>query len=299
MAEREFISRKISEFQALSSDEDIYHAIIQGLREIVPDCTITISSYDIDTNNIIAKGILPAEIAHLFRNLTGEDIIGKRLRFDDTYAVKTTKSGKIIRIPGDLYFTMSGAVPLEVARKIEMTFLMGRDKFFIGLVFQDRILAVVMIVPKEGDDLTSYELIETYIGQASLALSQRLSPMEGMRESQKMLWSCTESGADFIIKILSDGTLTYFNKGFCGTVKNEESNLAGRSFFSIIPDTDLNTVKNALKNATSQNPKVILKHRLICANGEVINVELTCRGITDYGNNIAKFFWLGKVLQRV
>ena len=298
MVEREFISRKISEFQALSSDEDIYHAIIQGLREIVPDCTITISSYDNDTNNIIAKGILPAEIGHLFRKLTGEDIIGKRLRFDDPYALKTTKSGKIIRIPGDLYFTMSGAVPLEIAREIELTFLMGRDKFFIGLVFQDRILAVVMIVPKEGEDLTSYELIETYIGQASLALSQRLA-MEGMRESQEMLWSCIEAEADFIIRILSDGTLLYFNKGFCGTVKNEESNLAGRSFFSLIPDTDHNAVNRALKNATSQNPKVILRHRLICADGEIINVELTCHRISHNGNNIAKFFCLGKVLKPV
>lgn len=294
-ADHEFISRKIDEFQRLLSDQDMYYAIIQGLREIVPDSTITISSYDSDTNSIIAKGIIPGEVIHLFKNLTGEDIIGKRLRFNDPYAMKTTQSGKLIKIPSDLYFTMSGDILLEVSREIETTFSMGRDKYFIGLVFQDRILGVVMIVPKEGDCLPNHELIETYIRQVSIALSQRLT-REKMQENEEMLLLCSEAKADVVFRILPDGTMLSMNQAFCDAVKIEKPNLVGRSLLFMIPENEQHFVHEGLKNITSQDPHVMIKHRLICADGELLHIECNYHGISHKNDNIETFFCLGKIL---
>ncbi len=84
-------------------------------------------------------------------------------------AVKIVTSGKIVRVPGNLFIATQKQVPEEVCAKIEETLNIG-DIFIIGLVSQGIILANVVIMLQKGETLEHVDLIEAYIRQAANAL---------------------------------------------------------------------------------------------------------------------------------
>ena len=268
IADMEFLSRKAREFLELSPGADIYTAIISGLRELVPEATITISSFDLQTHAIVMRNVLPSAICSFFKTLTGEELIGKHFIVSDPDAIERLKSGQIQRIPGDLYYTMFGQIPMVASQKIEETFSLGGDKFSIGLISRNCILGVVLIVPKEGQTLVRRNLIETFLQQVSIALGQKIDA-DSLQQSEARFRVVAEEQTDFITRFLPDGTLTFVNAPLCRAIKKDPADLLGRSFFSLIPDDDRRVLTTSLESLTVKNPKTTIEHRVTGPEGEI------------------------------
>lgn len=293
LAEMEFLSRKAREFLELPSGADIFHAILDGLRELVPDSIITVSSFDYRTGTIITRSVWSNEVATLFKQLTGEDLIGKMFSVTDPDAIINMKAGRIRRIPGDVYYIMFGMVSMAISRQIEQSFEMGEDKYAVGLVYRDRLLGSVLIIPKKGRPLLHQNLIEIYLRQASITLAQRLDA-DALRQSEERFRGIIEYQSEFIIRFLPDGTLTFVNAPLCRASGVEKKDLIGRPFFSLIPADDRRMLEDGLHPLSAGNPKMSIRHRFVDRGGRTRWFEWTYRAFCNDQGLVVEYDGIGR-----
>lgn len=293
ITDMEFLSRKAREFLELPLGADIYNVISFGLRELLPEATITVSSYDPRTGAITIRNFWSEEVGILFRTLTGEDLIGKEFIVSDPDAVAGMKVGRIRRVPGDIYYAMFGLIPMAICQQIEQEFLMGSDKFAIGLVSRDRLLGTILIVPRNGQALTHQNLIETFLQQASIALAQRIDA-DALKQSEARFRAIVEDQTEFVTRFLPDGTLTFVNAPLCGAINKDPIDLLGRSFFTMIPEDDRLIVEASLKSLTVEHPKVTIEHRIPGTEGGIRWFQWTNRAIFNDHGHVMEYDGIGR-----
>jgi PAS domain S-box-containing protein len=197
IADIEFLSKKSYEFLELSPDADIYETICRGVKDILPKAIVLVNAINLK-NDATTRSVLGVEERAVFSTLMGEDIIGKFVKvpknFHGDNAVKINRSGRIIRVPGNLFIATHKHVPETVCAKIEKTLNIG-DIYLIGLVSQGIILANVVIMLRKGDSLERVDLIEAYIRQAANALL-RWNTEETLNKSEKLYRSVLENIQD-------------------------------------------------------------------------------------------------------
>jgi PAS domain S-box-containing protein len=293
LAEMEFLSGKAREFLELSADADIYNAILDGLRELVPDSVMTVSSFDCRTGTIMTRSVWSDEVGTLFKQLTGEDLIGKTFRVTDPDALVAMKTGRIRRIPGDVYYTMFGTVPMGISRQIEQSLAMEGDKYAVGMISGDRLLGAILIVPKKGQQFRHRDLIEIYLQQASIALAQRLDA-DALRQSEARFRAIVEDQTEFVIRFLPDGTLTFVNAPFCRATGLDQKELTGRSFFTMVPADDLRILQDGLQSLSADNPKTTIRHRFIDRQGRTRWFEWTNRVVCNDQGHVVEYDGIGR-----
>jgi PAS domain S-box-containing protein len=209
IADIEYISRTSYEFLELPPDADIYGTICGEVQAILPKAIVVVNSIDLKTFTATTRSVLGDEDRDVFSTLMGEDIIGKTVRFikgaEGDMAVKSNLSGRIVRVPGNLFFTMHRNVPEAVCAKIEETLNIG-DIYTMGLISQGIIVAGLVILLRKGDKLEHGKLIETYVRQASVAL-QRWITEKSLKESEKLYRSVIENIQDVFYRSDKDGNL--------------------------------------------------------------------------------------------
>jgi PAS domain S-box-containing protein len=209
IADIEYISRTSYEFLELPPDADIYGTICGEVKAILPKAIVVVNSIDLKTFTATTRSVLGDEERDVFSTLMGEDIIGKTVRFikgaEGDMAVKSNLSGRIVRVPGNLFFTMHRNVPEAVCAKIEETLNIG-DIYTMGLISQGIIVAGLVILLRKGDKLEHSELIETYVRQASVAL-QRWITEKSLKESEKLYRSVIENIQDVFYRSDTEGNL--------------------------------------------------------------------------------------------
>ena len=87
----------------------------------------------------------------------------------------------------DLYSMLFKSVPPEVVAQIEEQISFG-EAYTIGCVCRGGIFGNVAIMLKNGHELQHKELIETFLGQAAVAL-QRQHLREKLREAEETIVS--------------------------------------------------------------------------------------------------------------
>ncbi|MGB9176546.1 MAG: PAS domain S-box protein [Methanoregula sp.] len=209
IADIEFLSQKSYEFLELSPDADIYRTICQGVRDILPKSIVLVNSIDLENGSATTRSVLGEEERVVFSTFMGEDIIGRILKippgaYHET-VVKAVTSGKIVRVPGNLFIATHMQVPVEVCAKIEDALNIG-DILFIGLVSHGIILANVVIMLQKGDHPDHVDLIEAYIRQAANALL-RQKTAENLKESENLYRSIMENMQDVYYRTDKDGIL--------------------------------------------------------------------------------------------
>lgn len=290
----EFLARKNTEFAQISHDTDIFPIILSGIHEIIPESIIAIYSYDDYTNSISMRGISPQTMIPFFTTVTCEDIIGKRIPAYDQDILNLMRTGKIIKIPGNSYFTMFGTTSMLSSQKNEFDFFSGTDNYCIGLVFRNSLLGYINVALKYGDEIPRPNLIEIYTHQASIALSEKFKT-ESLSKSNSIIDRISETHPDLIIKIQSDGTLTYVNRSFCKIMKSDEQVLLGRSFFSKIPDHEKDMVINALENEPDDRDHIRIEHQMISEDGQIFDINWKYSLIPDKNGKNTHYLCIGIV----
>jgi PAS domain S-box-containing protein len=166
------------ELLELPPEADIYEAIGRGLTTLIPDAVISMVALNPVTHVITNMSMLGHEERGVFKKYLGTDPVG--IAMDPAtcppsfiLAYNEARSGRLIKIPGDLYFTMLHQVPEPVCQRIEKELDIG-DIYGIGFALHTTILGAVTIMLKKGHTIPWVDLIETYMRIATLALDRRL-----------------------------------------------------------------------------------------------------------------------------
>jgi PAS domain S-box-containing protein len=267
IADIEYLSKKSYEFLELSQDSDMYGTICRGVKDILPEAIVLVNSIDLKTDSATTRSVLGDEDRDIFSTLMGEDIIGKTTTLikgaEGDMAVKAVLSGRIVKIPGNLFFAMHRSVPEAVCAKIEGA-LNIEDSYIIGLVSQGIILANVVILLRKGDKLGHGNLIEAYIRQAANALL-RQKTAETLRESEKLYRSVIENIQDVFYRSDKDGNLTMASPSWANLLGYDSLddcigyNIAEKFYFE--PQQRKEFLDAVYRNGSVSDYEVVLKRR--------------------------------------
>ncbi len=275
IADIEFLSQKSYEFLELPPEADIYKTICRGVKTVLPKSIVLVNSIDLEKESATTQILLGDEERDVFSTLMGEDMVGKvvKLPRNETgdIARKIVTSGKIVRVPGNLFIATQKHVPEEVCAKIEETLNIG-DIYIIGLVSQGIILANVVIMLQKGDNLEHVDLIETYIRQAANALL-RQKTAERLRESEKLYRSVIENIQDVFYRSDKAGNLIMASPGWANLLRYESLdecigyNIAEKFYFEPLRRKEF--LDAVYRNGSVHDYEVVLK----CKDGSPLYVS--------------------------
>jgi len=172
-----FLSRTAMEFVELPSESDIYQFIGKRLRELVRNSFVLVNSFDETTQCIQAQAFLGArkEIESVLKILKKNPMEMSLPINEEAGAGLTT--GKLVKVPGGLYVLSFEKIPKHICTTLEKLFNLG-DIYAIGFTRKGKLFGNAVIITRGKAGLEKKDLIETFMGQASVALQRRRAEEE-------------------------------------------------------------------------------------------------------------------------
>jgi len=172
-----FLSRTAMEFVELPSKSDIYQFIGKRLRELVGNSFILVNSFDETTQCIQAQAFLGArkEIESVLKILKKNPMEMSLPINEEARAGLTT--GKLVKVPGGLYVLSFEKIPKHICTTLEKLFNLG-DIYTMGFTRKGELFGNAVIITRGRAGLEKIDIIETFIGQASVALQRRRAEEE-------------------------------------------------------------------------------------------------------------------------
>jgi PAS domain S-box-containing protein len=167
-----FLSRTAMEFVELSPRSDIYKFIGKRLRELVGNSLVLVNSFDETTQCIQVRAFsgVRKEIESILKIL-GKSPIGKSFPINEEARAGLT-TGSLVKVPGGLYVLSFEKIPKRICNTLEKLLDLG-DIYTMGFTKEGKILGNAVIITRDKAGLEKGSLIETFIGQASVALQRR------------------------------------------------------------------------------------------------------------------------------
>ena len=167
-----FLSRTAMEFVELPPRSDIYKFIGTRLRELVGNSLVLVNSFDETTQGIKVRAFsgVRKEIGSILKIL-GKSPIGKSFPINEE-ARAGLATGRLVKIPGGLYVLSFKKIPKHICNTLEKLFNLG-DIYTMGFTKEGKIFGNAVIITRDKTGLGKRSLIETFIGQASVALQRR------------------------------------------------------------------------------------------------------------------------------
>ena len=99
---------------------------------------------------------------------------------------------------------------------------------------------------------------------------------------------------DLIISFRADGSLSFVNDRFAELAGIETGNLQNESFFSRIPDDELDRIRDALGTLTPEEPGISIEHHISSPENNPRIVQWTYRALFDSEARIVEYQALGR-----
>jgi len=167
-----FLSRTAMEFVELPPRSDIYKFIGKRLRELVGNSFVLVNSFDETTQCIKVRAFSGArkEIESIIKILR-KNTIGMSFPINEEARAELS-TGRLVKVPGGLYVLSFEKIPKHICNTVEKLFKLG-DIYTMGFTKEGKIFGNAVIITRDKDGLGKRSLIETFIGQASVALQRR------------------------------------------------------------------------------------------------------------------------------
>jgi len=172
-----FLSRTAMEFVEFPFGSDIYKFIGKRLRELVGNSFVLVNSFDETTQCIKAQAFLGArkEIESVLKILR-KDLVGMPFPISEEARAALT-TGKLAKVPGGLYVLSFEKIPKYICTTLEKVLNVG-DIYVMGFTRKGKLFGNAVIITRSRAALERRDLIETFIGQASVALQRRRAEEE-------------------------------------------------------------------------------------------------------------------------
>jgi PAS domain S-box-containing protein len=172
-----FLSRTAMELVELPPESDIYQLIGKRLRELVGNSLVVINSFDEATQSVQFQALLGAkkEIENVLKLLNKDP---RQISFPiSKEAREGLTTGKLVKVPGGLHVLSFGKIPKHICTALEKLLNLG-DIHVMGFTRKGQLFGSAVIITRGRGGLEKKDLIETFIGQASVALQRRRAEEE-------------------------------------------------------------------------------------------------------------------------
>lgn len=170
MADLEFLQKKARDFVQAPAGPALYRKILQDVHGLVPDALMALSTFDPVTSVSTIRAAEGRDLEKTFRRFYGRELVGMTFHITDPAVLKVLGSGRLHKIYGGLYTGFFCQVPFDACIRMEEAMTLG-DIHAFGFIVQDHLLGNIAIVLKKGEDLPRHALLESYLGEASLAMA--------------------------------------------------------------------------------------------------------------------------------
>ncbi len=125
-------------------------------------------------------------------------------------------------------------------------------------------------------------------------ISERRQIEETLRKSESRYRAIVENQAEFVVRYMSGGILTYINDTFCRYLKTERADLIGKSYYTYIHAEDRAAFIRQIEYLGVNNPSMVAEARVVLMDGRVTWHKWTHSAIFDKGNNIVEYQATGR-----
>ncbi len=125
-------------------------------------------------------------------------------------------------------------------------------------------------------------------------ITNKILAEEELRKHEQLLSSVMDTQQELICRFLPDTTLTFVNKAYCNIFGKTESELIGRKFLEVVPESDWDDITSKLNSFNKKNPKITFESHAIKADGSIILIEWTDVAIFNEEGKIVEFQSVGR-----
>jgi hypothetical protein len=165
----ESLSRNVEEFRNLPREADIYQVIAEGVREIVPDAAVVVSSFDMETTSITVRALAGDEgvIQKHYPATIGANIV-----IADPEVLDLMSRDSISPVLGGVHIASIGKIPIVASARIEAE-LPVASICSISFTARKKMLGFAAIFRRVPGPIADEELLMAYRSLTSLALASR------------------------------------------------------------------------------------------------------------------------------
>jgi PAS domain S-box-containing protein/putative nucleotidyltransferase with HDIG domain len=275
----------------LSSEDNIYQIIGEGLQELIPGSAILINSFDETSGFFYLKAILGIDkYNENLSKISGINVIGMSLAINDKVKRDLT-NGVLKKIPSGMYDLAMGTISESSCPAIEKL-LATSDIYAIGFTCKGKLLGSANIFLHRGSSSFNREMVKTFARLASLALQQRQieKNMQGSEQKNKELLekynNVVQGSTDMIFTIDLEGRFLFTNQAMQEQLGYSGQELNKTNCFQLVHPDDLEQVKNkfiSLINGKSINK---LEYRCKRKEGSYVTILNSSCAIIDSNQKI-------------
>ncbi len=213
-----FLARAAMKFIQLNTDEELYAAIGEGIKELVPEGIILIKSFnpwDVTFRTWLVRGITHQNSVH---DLIQRELIGLTEKADDRMIQDLTDTRSLHqpeidgRKVSSLFDFFQGQVPEKTCRAIEQAFQIYRI-YVAGLIWKGSLYGKVAILLPKGVALRNEEIINQFLRQASMAYQRRITETR-LEQAESQIRKIAELLPLPVTIVGPEGNYLYLNRTF-------------------------------------------------------------------------------------
>ncbi len=172
-----FLSRTAMEFVEFPSGSNIYRFIAKRTKELVGNSLVAVNSFDEATQCIQVRAFAGvSEMMSSIIKILGNNPMGMSFPINDEARAALT-TGKLVKVPGGLHILTFEKIPFPICSALEK--LLGlKNIYVIGFTRKGQLFGNVVIFSRNQDWLEKKNLIEAFVGQASVALQRNQAEKE-------------------------------------------------------------------------------------------------------------------------
>ncbi|MEN6342966.1 MAG: ATP-binding protein [Methanospirillum sp.] len=277
----EFLSRTALDFVGMDEEDDIYAFIGERVRDLVPGSLVRVTSFDPGSRLLTLRAFVgPQEVHRIFEEELGRSLLGWELPIDASPSAEPAlRSQSLIEGPPTTYQLLMCTAPEEVCDRIDARLGPGRT-FILGFQCRRGVYGTVVIRLLSGGTFANRDVVEAFVGQASVALLRRQARRR-LAESEARYRVVVESQHELVCRFRPDGTHLVANEAYCRFFGLDPSTIVGSRFVPASPENERGLVDAYFRTLTRDHPDGTLEHRVFDRHGSARWLQWSDRGFFD------------------
>lgn len=167
-----------------------------------------------------------------------------------------------------------------------------------GFLYQSEKIAPqcreIKIIRKDGREVWLLAVVSSMEINGRPAAVAALVEMPARRAWESRLHYIIDDSPDLISRWREGGILTYVNKAHCRFFGKTREELIGKSFLPLVPEGELQDVRQSMSTLTPENPRVEKVHRLVDRDGKTLWIHWIIQCIVDREGRVIEFQSVGR-----
>ena len=290
----EFLSRTAINFIGMEVGDDLYDFIARKIAEIVDGATVAAASLDAERGILTTRAIAgPQEDLAILEEELGRPFVGIEMAVAAEPAAGVVFGCRaLVEGPSSLGVLFFDQIPARVAERIDDRLSYGRS-YVMGLSCPEGVLGDVIIRLKRGAELENRNLVEAFVGQASVALLRHRASRD-LLESEARYRAVVESQHELVCRFRPDGTLLFANDAYCRFFGLDPAAIPGTRFTPVVPEEERGELRAYFAGFSPSSPDGTIEHRVADADGTLLWLQWSDQAFFGCDGEVEEFQSVGR-----